>query len=168
LQTRTPVLGLLGKAGKTIGVVTTEGQIHADVVVLAAGSWSTPIAGTIGISLGVEARRLTIGRILLPPEVQNPMTFLDGQYDTSFRPEDGQTALISMRDGRYGQPIDPDRRIDDVDPAAVHSEIDRMARRMASAARFVGLNTWTSVDGFTPDFKGIYGEHHECRGLFVE
>lgn len=33
--------------------------------------------------------------------------------------------------------------------------------------KFTGLNTWTGVDGFTPGYKGIYGEHHECQRLFV-
>lgn len=85
----------------------------------------------------------------------------------SFRPEDGQTALISMRDDRYGSPLDPDSRIEDVDPAAVLLGIDRMRQRIPAAKKFVGLNTWTGVDGFTPDYKGIYGEHHECQRLFV-
>jgi glycine/D-amino acid oxidase-like deaminating enzyme len=167
LLTRTPALRLIATNGTATGVVTDAGEIHARVVVLAAGAWSAPLARTIGIDLPVEARRLTIGRVLLPPEVRAPMTFLDGRYDTSFRPEDDATALISMRDDRYGAVIDPDQRKEDVDPAAVGLGIARMRQRIPAAERFIGLNTWTGVDGFTVDYKGIYGEHHECRGLFV-
>ncbi len=167
LLTRTPALCLIGSGGRATGVVTPQGEIHAETVVLAAGAWCAPLAQSIGVDLPVHARRLTIGRVMMPAEVKNPMTFLDGRFDTSFRPEDGSTALISMRDDRYGQTIEPDQRKEDVDPAAVEAGIRRIRQRIPSAERFVGMNTWTGVDGFTPDFKGIYGEHHECRGLVL-
>jgi sarcosine oxidase subunit beta len=167
LRTGVGVLGLIRANGRAIGVTTTAGAVHAGAVVLAAGAWSAPIAASIGIALPVVCRRLTVGRALLSAEIHAPMTFLDGHFDASFRPEDGPTALISMRDGRYGEPIDPDRRIEDVDPAARGLGIKRLRQRIPSATRFVPLNTWTGVDGFTPDYKGIYGEHHECPGLFI-
>jgi sarcosine oxidase subunit beta len=167
LRTRTAVQSLRAKAGRITGVKTDAGDLSAEAVVLAAGAWTAPLAATIGIDLPVESRRLTIGRVLMPPEIRNPATFLDGHFDTSFRPEDGNTALISMRDERYGAPMDPDARVDDVDNRAVAWGIERMKQRIPLAAQFIGLNTWTGVDGFTPDFKGIYGEHPRCRGLFV-
>ncbi len=167
LLTRTPALNLIAAGGKVTGVTTPLGEIHAEAVVLAAGAWSAPLARSIGIEIPVQARRLTIGRVMLPAEIKNPMTFLDGRFDTSFRPEDGATALISMRDDRYGQTIEPDQRKEDVDPSAVASGIRRIRRRIPAAERFIGMNTWTGVDGFTPDYKGIYGAHHECRNLFL-
>lgn len=167
LFTRMPVLRLVARRDAIQGVVTPHGEIHAETVVLAAGAWSAPLARGIGLDLPVESRRLTIGRVTLPPEVKRPMTFLDGRFDTSFRPEDHSTALISMRDEGYGRPLEPDLRKEDVDPAAVEAGIARMKQRIPSAARFVGINTWTGVDGFTPDFKAIYGEHHACRNLVV-
>lgn len=165
--TRLPVLSLLKSYDRVVGIKTSEGEIHADVVVLAAGAWSADLARTIGVPLPVQARRLTIGRVLMPPGIRRPMTFLDGRFDTSFRPEEGSTALISMRDEKYGQPIEPDSRKEDVDATAVTTGIDRIKQRIPAADQFVGLNTWTGVDGFTPDFRGIYGEHHECSNLFV-
>ncbi len=167
LLTRTPALGLIAAGGRAVGVITPQGEIHADAIVLAAGAWCAPLARSIGIELPVQARRLTIGRVILPADVKHPMTFLDGRFDTSFRPEDGGTALISMRDDRYGQTIDPDQRKEDVDPAAVARGIAKIRQRIPAAERFVGINTWTGVDGFTPDFKGIYGQHHECRNLYL-
>jgi sarcosine oxidase subunit beta len=167
LLTRTPALSLIESGGRLTGIRTPKGEIHAETVVLAAGAWSAPLARSIGLELAVEARRLTIGRVLLPPGIKQPMTFLDGRYDTSFRPEDGSTAIISMRDGGYGRPIDPDSRKEDVDPSAVAGGIARLSRRIPIASRAIGLNTWTGVDGFTPDYKAIYGRHHDCANLIV-
>lgn len=167
LKTRTAVRALIARSGRIAGVSTDAGDFFADAVLLAAGAWTAPLARTIGIDLPVESRRLTIGRVFMSPEIRDPAAFLDGAFDTSFRPEDGPTALISMRDDRYGVPIDPDRRIEDVDDRAVAWGIERMKQRIPLASRFVGINTWTGVDGFTPDFKGIYGEHPACRGLFI-
>ena len=66
----------------------------------------------------------------------------------------------------HGAPIDPEQSIEDVDEAAVEGGIAELSQRIPLPG-FVGLNTGTGVDGFTPDFKGIYGEHYEFRGLFV-
>jgi D-amino-acid dehydrogenase len=41
-------------AGKATGVITSEGEVRADAVVLAAGSWSATLARTAGLRLLIE------------------------------------------------------------------------------------------------------------------
>ncbi len=167
LLTRTTVTALRLEGGRVTGVSTTRGDISTGAVVLAAGAWTKPLVETVGISLPVEARRLTLGRVYMPESIKHPMAFLDATFDTSFKADGNQTALISMRDSRYGSPIDPDALQDDVDGAAVQSGIDRIARRIPALRDAVGAQAWTGVDGFTPDFKGIYGRVGGVEGLFV-
>jgi sarcosine oxidase, subunit beta len=167
LSTRNEVHSILERDGKIIGVDTQEGRIEAGTVILAAGAWSGALARTIGLNLPVIPRRLSIGRVHLPPEVVSPATFLDAEFDTSFRPEATGLATISMRDTRYGTPIDPVNLRDDVEEQAVREGIKRLSVRIPVASRAVGGRSWSGVDGFTPDLKGIYGKVPGLDGLLV-
>jgi sarcosine oxidase subunit beta len=167
LMTRMPALALRTVAGRIAGIETASGPISTGTVVLAAGAWSAPLAATAGVTLRIEPRRLTIGRVYLPDGIESPATFLDAAVDTSFKPDGARTALISMRDDRYGCSIDPDGLADDVDVSAVGRGIERLAKRIPLAKLAAGGRTWTGVDGFTPDFKGIYGNVDGVEGLIV-
>lgn len=50
--------GLVARGGRVTGVRTTEGEIGADAVVLAAGTWSDEIAATVGLRLPIRTRAL--------------------------------------------------------------------------------------------------------------
>ncbi len=167
LLTRTTVTSLRVEGHRVTGVATSRGDMSAGAVVLAAGAWTAPLAATAGISLPVQPRRLTLGRVYLPESIRRPMAFLDATFDTSFKADGNQTAMMSMRDARYGAPIDPDALSEDVDAAAVQWGIDRIARRVPAMRDAVGVRTWTGVDGFTPDFKGIYGRIDGIENLFI-
>ncbi len=167
LRTHEPVRDILVEKGRVAGVRTTAGEIAAGSVVVAAGAWTAALLETAGVSLPIQPRRLTIGRAHLPVEVHSPVTFLDGQHDTSFRVDGNHTALLSMRDERYGAPVDPAAPLDAVDPWAIADGMQRIRRRIPSMMHAAPANTWTGVDGFTPDYKGVYGEIEGVSGLYV-
>jgi D-hydroxyproline dehydrogenase subunit beta len=48
---------LIERSGRVAGVVTDDGVVEADVVVLAAGPWSTAIARPLGVTLRVAGAR---------------------------------------------------------------------------------------------------------------
>jgi glycine oxidase len=52
-----PVGSLSVRAGQLLGVQTAEGQLRADVVVLAAGPWSPALASPAGVALDVRPNR---------------------------------------------------------------------------------------------------------------
>jgi len=49
-----PVAAIVTAAGRATGVLTKQGGVWADAVVLAAGSWSTTLAKTAGVRLLIE------------------------------------------------------------------------------------------------------------------
>ncbi len=58
IRTYTPVAKLLAENGKIKGIVTESGEEwHAPKVLLCAGSWSTPLAKTVGVDLPVYPER---------------------------------------------------------------------------------------------------------------
>lgn len=54
LLTGTEVLGFTRRGQRIAGVETTRGDLVADDVVLAAGSWSSPLAADLGLDLPIE------------------------------------------------------------------------------------------------------------------
>lgn len=167
LSTRNEVRAIVERGGRVVGVDTSDGHIEAGAVILAAGAWTGPLAKSIGLDLPLIARRLSIGRVHLPKDIIKPATFLDAEFDTSFRPESDGLATISMRDSRYGTPIDPANLCDDVEDYAVQEGIERLAVRIPAASGAVGGRSWAGVDGFTPDLKGIYGRVPGVEGLLL-
>ena len=57
VRTHCTVRDVVGDGSRVTGVVTDEGVLHADAVVLAAGPWSTPLARKRGIVLPVAGAR---------------------------------------------------------------------------------------------------------------
>lgn len=57
VRTRCTVRDVVENGSRVTGVVTDDGVLHADTVVLAAGPWSTPLARKRGIVLPVSGAR---------------------------------------------------------------------------------------------------------------
>jgi len=53
----TPVTAIAVGGGRVQGVETPAGPIAADLVILAAGPWSVPLAHTVGVELPIEPHR---------------------------------------------------------------------------------------------------------------
>nr|WP_287029019.1 glycine oxidase ThiO [Pseudomonas sp. UBA6310] len=54
LREHCPVTGFIRESGQIRGVLTEQGEIRADRVVLAAGAWSAELLATLGVELPVE------------------------------------------------------------------------------------------------------------------
>ena len=168
LRTYCRVVDIVVQSDAVTGVTLEDGTtISSNVVLLAAGPWTAQLATTANVDLPIEPRRLTIGRAYLPPTIERPCAFLDAVVDTSFKPDGDGMALLSMRDDRYGQVIEPDNLIDDVDHVAVVRGLEKIKKRIPAMHDSVPGRTWTGVDGFTPDYKGLYGNVDGYTGLFV-
>lgn len=57
LRGKTPVRGLIREKDRVIGVVTDDGDVHAGVVVNAAGPWAKPLAEAAGIEMQMRSIR---------------------------------------------------------------------------------------------------------------
>lgn len=57
VRTRLSVRTLVSKGERTHGVITDEGMLHADVVVVAAGPWTAPLVRQVAVSMPISGAR---------------------------------------------------------------------------------------------------------------
>lgn len=79
VETRCEVLGPLIRDGRLIGVQTTRGPRHAEVVINAAGPWSGPVSDLLGAPIAVKPRR---GDVLITAPM--PPTVFHKVYDADY------------------------------------------------------------------------------------
>ncbi|MEU7137915.1 FAD-dependent oxidoreductase [Nocardia sp. NPDC046473] len=79
VETSCAVTGPLIRGGRLIGVQTTRGQRHADVVINAAGPWSGAVSDLLGAPIAIKPRR---GDVLITAPM--PPTVFHKVYDADY------------------------------------------------------------------------------------
>jgi len=159
IQEHRAVTAIEVSRGKVTGVQTTEGPIAAEVVVIAAGSWSASLAGAIGVRIDAEPRRSHLIVTDQIPLIVTPVvaTHLYGY----FRQTRGGNVLI----GYPARPVDGfDRR---VTLEAMRIAATRAARLIPAIAQVPIIRAFTGFTTWTPDGESVIGAAREPRGLYV-
>ena len=127
IRTGVEVTGVLGDSTGIEGVETTDGPIHADFVVNAAGPWASRVAAMAGLDLPVspERRQMAVVDPETPVAESVPLT-IDLDTGSYFRPEREGAALVGGHFGgdtaadpnAYDRTTDLDWTIEAVEKAA--------------------------------------------------
>ena len=168
-----PITDFIVKNRRVQGVMTAQGPITAEVVVLAAGMWSRQLGAKIGVSVPLQAAEhyylLTeplagVHRDL--PVVEDPESFAyvreegGGLLFGLFEPEGANWSLNGVpKDASF---------------LTLPSDWDRMTPHLEHAfKRFPVMNTagirdfFCGPESFTPDGGFIVGESPEVDGLYI-
>jgi len=152
------VTALLGGWRGIAGVRTDTGQeLPAEIVVLAAGSWSGALAATLGLQVNVRPVR---GQILLlagPPGLLGPTV------------NNGDSYLVARRDGRIlvGSTMEDAGFVEVTTPEAL-SRMRSAARALFPAtARMDEEASWAGLRPGTPDRLPYIGAVPEVPGLLL-
>lgn len=165
----TPVTSIRHEAGRVTGVATSDGPIHAPVVVLAAGAWSSDLLAPLGVTLPVEVWMTQwLGVEVAPPLPATLPTVGDGvsgSYFRAIRPGDERLVVGLGGVGRRpaGNLNEPEQGI----PGHLaETARDRVAARLAGQ-RDVRPAGWRSGPvSQTSDALPIIDRHPELAGLF--
>jgi sarcosine oxidase subunit beta len=163
LLTQTPAIGLRVENGRVRGVLTPQGEIATDTIVITAGAWSGQIGDMLGVNIPIVPVRRQIAVTTPLPEVPPdfPFVLFFGQ-SLYFHLESGQSILTGMSNKD--------------EPVSFSMEIDRNwteIHLMAAMDRFpllekAGLLTeWAGPYEVTPDEQAILGRLPGVEGAVI-
>jgi sarcosine oxidase subunit beta len=160
-----PVVALERSGDRIVAVVTPTARIATDLVVLAAGAWSAPIARLAGVDIPVAPLRRQVA-------ITEPTTALPASTPLTIWSGDG--FHLRVRDDRVlllrptpGDPRDPWST--SVDPAWLDAIAALAATRVPPLAR-VPLDrarAWAGLYEMTPDRHALLGPAPTCPNLLL-
>lgn len=143
------------------GIATAAGDLHAPIVIDAAGAWAGILAQTVGVTLPIQPWRHDTGYFGLP--VPRPgasagpiPVVLDHIRSVYFRPEGRDLLLVGLETGNE-MGGSPDRPLETTDPDLVPTLVERLVARLPWMAEGDYRTAHPGQDGMTPDQRAILG-----------
>ncbi|MDP8957375.1 MAG: FAD-binding oxidoreductase [Actinomycetota bacterium] len=184
IQTHLSVRSLATDGDRVRGVLTDEGRVGADVVVVAAGPWtpallrsadvSMPITGARGWLVSLDPDRLPLGRLVSragwhappDPDAAHPVRAADligaalppQMIGTMLQPNADGTMLIGGS-RQFAFTPEPD------DPSVPHQLLAGAVELVPSLSEAPVHGAWWGMRPMTPDGRPVVGEVRP--GLFV-
>lgn len=167
------VTGLEVVDGKVRGVMTAEGPVRAEVVVLAAGMWSRELAARYGVSLPLQAAEHFYAVTENIEGLQRSMPFIRVPDESTYYKEDAGKLLFGCLEKR-AKPWALDGIPKDFCFDALPEDLDHFEPILTAAvSRFPLLEKagiqlfFNGPESFTPDGNALVGETPELANLFV-
>ena len=167
------VTDFLVKDRRIAGVRTTEGDIAAEAVVLAAGMWSRQLAARIGVSVPLQATEHYYLLTEPMPEVRREWPIVEDPDGYSYVREEGGGLLFGLFEPK-GAVWRPEGIPDDGSFLTLPPDWERMTPFMEHAFRRYPVMNDTGIktffcgpESFTPDGVFLMGETPEVDGLYV-
>jgi len=158
------VSGMLRNGNRVSGIATSRGDVHAPVVVNAAGPWAAQIAKMAGVDLPVTPLR----RMLIPTEPFDDLSHeipmvIDMTNGFHFRPE-SRGFLLAWND-----PEETPGFKFDFDPEFIEKVLTRAADRVPCFENLAvnPKRAWAGLYEMSPDHHGIIGEFPELPGFYA-
>jgi sarcosine oxidase subunit beta len=166
-----PVGELATRGDDVIGVSTPEGDIEADLVVLAAGAWSANLAATAGIELPLKISR-EHELYVSASESAEPRAVMSDVVDRIYlRPmrEAGSRSQVLVGRGfpkeyELVEPEGYDETVGTAFEADARARLRRRLPRLADGARVGGA---VGLYAITPDWHPYLGPVDGLRGLVL-
>jgi glycine/D-amino acid oxidase-like deaminating enzyme/glycine cleavage system aminomethyltransferase T len=167
------VTGLQVDNGAVHGVMTPEGPVKADVVVLAAGMWAREFAAPYGVSLPLQAAEHFYAVTENIEGLQRSMPFIRVPDESTYYKEDAGKLLFGCLEKR-AKPWALDGIPKDFCFDSLPEDLDHFEPILTTAIkRFPLLENagiqlfFNGPESFTPDGNALMGETPELRNLFV-
>ena len=150
------VTGLRGSGGKITGIESENGPLDADVVVLAAGAWSVPLAASAGLDVPVEAARVQVAVLERPYTLPTHLTIIDSVNGFYARPAAERGTLVGTRSA-LSYLEDPDIWDPEPDPGFAGEARSLLSRRIPALRDAPCRSGRAGVLDMTPDGRPLLG-----------
>jgi sarcosine oxidase subunit beta len=156
------------KAGRVVGVETSDGRFDAPIVVVMAGPWSDRLLKTAGIDFPLTPQRAQIAFYRRPPLLATGhMVFIDAVSGTYFRPHGEDLTLIGMGQWKPELPADPDHYNAANDPDFIPAARAKAARRIAALQQSEYVQGHAGIYDVSPDSRAILDRATGIEGLYM-
>jgi len=169
----TAVERLVVENGAVAGVVTKDGIIRANTVVLAGGMWSREFAGRHGVALPLQAAEHFYAVTQPIADLQRNIPFVRVPDESTYYKEDAGKLLFGCLEPR-AKPWALDGIPEDFCFDTLPEDLDHFEPIFSAAVeRFPLLKSaeikifFNGPESFTPDGNALLGETPELRNLFV-
>jgi sarcosine oxidase subunit beta len=162
---RRRVTGLLTRGEEIAGVETEEGPSAADIVVLAAGAWSVPLAASIGLELPISPVRVQVALFERPYTLPTHLAIIDSISGFYARPAAERATLIGLRDN-YEWLEDAERWNPNPDEDFVDEAAHLLGKRIPALEDAPYRTGRAGVLDTTPDGRPILGPEGP-EGLYL-
>ena len=141
---------------------TSAGEIHAELIVNAAGAWADDVARIAGVDqVGIQPYRRTIAQLRISPDVPPDLPLvIDANGGFYFKPEAGGRLWLSPHDETACAPCDTAAEEYDVALA-----IERLGTVVDWRVERVE-HSWAGLRSFAPDRLPVYGLAPNRRDFF--
>jgi len=162
---RRRVTALQLEGDRVRGVQTDEGPVNSDLVVLAAGAWSLPLARRVGLDLPIRPARVYVALFERPYDLPTHLTLIDTTGGFYARPAAERATLIGSRNSLEW--IDgPDEPTPEPHSAFVVEASRRIALRIPALADAPYRSGRSGILDMTPDGRPLLGPAG-AKGLFL-
>src|SRR5918998_1135680 len=153
---RRRVTALLERGGRIRGVQTDGGPLEAGTVVLAAGAWSVPLAGSVGLDLPIRPARVRVALFERPSELPTHLTLIDTIEGFYARPAAERATLVGSRDSLEWLD-DPDAPTPEPDGTFVAEASRKLATRFPILTDAPYRSGRSGILDMTPDGRPVLG-----------
>lgn len=165
---QTPVIRLVVRNERVVGVETSRGHVATERVVLAAGPWSIPLAAAAGTKLPVRASRHPVLVFQRKGRSRPEHIVFDLVNRMYLRPEGIDLILVGSLDIAHSEHDDDP---DDFDHGATFDETSSWAAMLLDRyPEYEDVSVrrgWSGIYEFSPDWHHVIGELPTARGCFV-
>jgi sarcosine oxidase subunit beta len=162
---KTRATNFLIEGGRIRGVQTDRGEVHAPVVIAAAGPWTRPLFQVTGFDPPIETEFHQVAILKNAPSMKPGVACIDSVTATYFRPDGSDKFLVGDFYGK--RPVDPDNFPQRPSEADLEDIIDRAARRVPKLENAEVMRGVTGVYDVTPDSRPLLGAVPGVDGLYL-
>ncbi|MFZ0359622.1 MAG: FAD-binding oxidoreductase [Terriglobales bacterium] len=162
---KTRATNFLIESGRIGGVQTEQGEIHAPVVIAAAGPWTRPLFQSTGFDPPIETEFHQVAILKNAPTMKPGAACIDSVTATYFRSDGSDKFLIGDFYGK--RPIDPDNFPQRPSETDLEDIIERSARRVPKLESAEVMRGVTGVYDVTPDSRPLLGRVPGVEGLYL-
>jgi D-hydroxyproline dehydrogenase subunit beta len=169
-----PVVAVGDAAMRGVSVLLASGErVRARAVVVAAGSWSAPLAAGAGLHIPLEPRKGQLVRLAAPEPDLVRHKVVDAAYMHSVASGHPRLELSTVVETTFEGDIlvgsSRERRGFDtaVDPTVGEAMVERAARLFPRLRRLTPTAAWAGLRPWLPDNLPAIGPSHAVPGLWL-